>query len=267
MIDGADVVDADVLAHLDPAGLGVDLHRAQVGAVREAERHRVEGRLRVEVGLEVLREVVRGERRQRDLRDAHALVGAGDAEAAVVELDVVDVGLHQVRRDDLGLLDHLVGGPDDRLTAEHERPGAVGVQAPGGDLGVAVQHLDVLERYAEPVGHDLAEGRLVALPVRTHPDDHLDLAGREHPDLGVLPATGAVRQLAEDPAGRQAAHLGVRRDADAELDPVAALAALLLLGPQRVVPERLLGLRRGGLVVAGVVLRGRRPCRTGTRRS
>ena len=34
------------------------------------------------------------------------------------------------------------------------------------DLGVAVQHLDVLERDAEPVGDDLAERRLVPLAVR-----------------------------------------------------------------------------------------------------
>ena len=39
-----------------------------------------------------------------------------------------------------------------------------------------------------------------------------------------------------------------------ELDRVAGLAALLLLGAQRVVAEQLLGLGGRGLVVAGVVL-------------
>ncbi len=38
-----------------------------------------------------------------------------------------------------------------------------------------------------------------------------------------------------------------------ELDPVAGVAATLLLGPELVVPEHLLGARGGGLVVAGVV--------------
>ena len=66
----------------------------------------------------------------------------------------------------LGLLDHLVDGLDERLTTDHQRARAVGVEALGRDLGVAVQHLDVLERDPEPVGHDLAERRLVALPVR-----------------------------------------------------------------------------------------------------
>ena len=42
----------------------------------------------------------------------------------------------------------------------------VGVEAPGCDLGVPVQDLDVLEGDPEPVGDDLAERRFVALPVR-----------------------------------------------------------------------------------------------------
>ena len=103
---------------------------------------------------------------QRDVRQADALVGALHVELSGAELDVVDVGLEQVRRDRLGLLDDLVGGQDQRLTADHERPRPVGVQALVGDLGVAVQDLDVLERHAEPVGDDLAPGRLVALAVR-----------------------------------------------------------------------------------------------------
>ena len=107
---------------------------------------------------------------------------------------------------------------------------------------------------AEPVGDDLAERRLVALAVGARAGHDLDLAGGEHPHPGVLPAAGAVVEAAEHPRGREAAHLGERRDAEAELDPVAGVAAPLLLGAQLVVAEhghRLLG---GGLVVAGVVL-------------
>ncbi len=51
--------------------------------------------------------------------------------------------------------------------ADDERARAVGVQALDGDLGVAVEDLDVLERHAEPVGDDLAPRRLVALAVRS----------------------------------------------------------------------------------------------------
>ncbi len=57
----AHVVDARVLADLDPTGLGVDLGHAQVGAVRERERRRVEGRLRVQLRLDPVGQVVRGE--------------------------------------------------------------------------------------------------------------------------------------------------------------------------------------------------------------
>ena len=71
--------------------------------------------------------------------------------------------------------------------------------------------------------------------------------------VGVLPAAGAVAELAEDPRRREAAHLGERRDADAELDRVVAVAAPLLLGAQLVVAEELLGPGRRRLVVAGVV--------------
>ena len=94
-----------------------------------------------------------------------ALVGAPDAEATGAELDVVDRGLEQVGRDGLGLLDDLVGGPDERLASDDERARAVGVEAAVGDLGVAVQDLDVLEGDPEAVGDDLAERRFVSLPV------------------------------------------------------------------------------------------------------
>ena len=222
--------------------------------MREVEVDRVVRRVGVERRLDPVGQVVRGEDRHRDLADRHALVGAADREPAAGELDVVDRRLEQVRRDRLGLLDHLVGGPDQRLATDDQRPRAVGVEALGRDLGVAVQHLDVLERDAEPVGDDLAERRLVALAVRGGAGDDLDLAGGQHPHARVLPAAGAVVERAEHPGRRQAAHLGERRDADAELDRVAGLAALLLLGPQLVVPEHLLGPRGRGLVVAGVVL-------------
>ena len=123
----------------------------------------------------------------------------------------------------------------------------------GEDLGVAVQHLDVLERHSELVRDDLAPRRLVALAVRRRAGDHLDLAGGQHPDRRVLPAARAVGQRAEGARRGKTAHLGERRHADAELHRVVALAALGLFAPQPVVVEQLPRLRGGGLVVAGVV--------------
>ncbi len=223
--DLADVVDADVLAHRRRAGLGVDLHGAQVGAVREGEVDRVVGGVGVDARLGALGQVVRGEGREGDVGDADALVGALDAEPAAGELEVVDVGLEQVRGEDLGLLDHLVGRQHQRPHRRRRASGSRRCPSPlGHDRGVAVQHLDVLERDAQPVGDDLAPGRLVPLAVRGGAGEHLDLAGGQHPDAGVLPAAGAVAQRAEHARRRQAAHLGERRDADAELDRVVALA-------------------------------------------
>src|SRR5581483_12230969 len=50
-----------------------------------------------------------------DLAPAHRLLGgAGDAEAAVLELDIVGVGLEQAGGDALRLVDHRVGGLDER---------------------------------------------------------------------------------------------------------------------------------------------------------
>ena len=43
---------------VDLTGLGVDLHRAQVGAVREGEVDRVVGRVGVEGGLHAVGQVV-----------------------------------------------------------------------------------------------------------------------------------------------------------------------------------------------------------------
>ena len=187
--------------------------------MREGEVDRVVGRLGVDPRLHALGVVVRREGRQRHLGDRGALVGALDGEPAVGELEVVDARLEQVRRQRLGLLDDLVGGQHQRLAADHQGPRAVGVQALVRDLGVAVQDLDVLEGHAEPVGDDLAERRLVALAVRARPVMTSTLPVGSIRIVGVLPATGAVVELAEHPTGRQAAHLGERRDADARAGP------------------------------------------------
>ena len=252
--DVADVVAAGVLAHRHLPGLGVHLDRAQVGPVREVEVHRVVGGLGVQRGLHVLGVGVRREGGRGQLLDGDALVGAADTEPPTDVLEVVGGGLEQVGRERPGLLDDLVDGLDQRLAADDEGARAVGVQALGRDLGVAVQDLDVLEGDAQPVGDDLAEGRLVALPVRGGAGDDLDRAGGEHPDAGVLPAAGAVVELAQHPRRCEPAHLGEGRDPDAELDPVTGLAALLLLGAQLVVAEHLPGPLGGLLVVPGVVL-------------
>ena len=92
-----------------------------------------------------------------------------------------------------------------------------------------MEHLDVVVVDAEPLGHDLRPGRVVALAVRGRPGEHLDRPGRQAADRGRLPAAGDVLERAEDARRREAAHLDVGREADAELLRVAALAPLGLL--------------------------------------
>ena len=46
---------------------------------------------------------------------------------------------------------------------------------------------------------DVLVGALVALAVGRGPGGHLDLAGGQHPHAGVLPAAGAVVELAQHP--------------------------------------------------------------------
>ena len=87
----------------------------------------------------------------------------------------------------------------------------------GRDGRVGVEDLDVVGADAELVGHDHRPRRLVALAVGGGAGDHLDLAGRQDPDGGRLPAAGGVVERGQRPARRQAAHLHVRGEADAEV--------------------------------------------------
>ena len=57
------------------AGLGVDLDRADVRAERPREVRRVVGDVGLEVGLETVGQVVRGERLEGDGGQRHRLVG------------------------------------------------------------------------------------------------------------------------------------------------------------------------------------------------
>src|SRR3546814_16621712 len=66
---------------------------------RSGEVQRIVERRLVEAGLDVRRVVVRHVGGEGDLGDRLLLVGAGDAELAHVELDVLDRGLHEVRCD------------------------------------------------------------------------------------------------------------------------------------------------------------------------
>ena len=105
---------------------------------------------------------------------------------------------------------------------------------------------------AEPVGDDHRPRCLVALTVRRRARDHLHLRGRHHADRGRFPAAGRVVERGEHPARRQAAHLDVGRDPDAEMAGGAGGPALspARRGPRPPSRSRAPGERR--LVVAAV---------------
>ena len=124
---------------------------------------------------------------EHHLADRLGAVGALDREAAVLELDVALGRLEQVRGDLLALLDDLLAGVDDRLAADRDRARAVGAHADRGLVGVAVDHLDVLDRHAELLGDQLRERGLVALAVGVGAGEHLHHAGVAEADLGALP--------------------------------------------------------------------------------
>ena len=128
--------------------------------------------------------------------------------------------------------------------------------------GVAVDDLDLLDRHAELVRHELGEGRLVALAVAVRAGQDLDVAGRVEPELRRLPQADTGAQRADHRRRRDAAGLDVGGEADA-----AQLAARLGLGAARLEAlvvgdlDRLVEDRR---VVAAVVLqRHRRLVREG----
>jgi hypothetical protein len=153
----------------DP-GLGVDLHGADVRAVGKEKLTGSNGR----VGVDRRASTPSGKLCAAKVASAISWIdrlvpGCRGRRTSRAELQVVLAGLEQVCGDLAGLGDHLLRGVDHRGPADDQRPGAVGVQAARGDRGVAVQHLDVLERHAELVGDELAPRRLVALAVRVEP--------------------------------------------------------------------------------------------------
>src|SRR5207244_1454865 len=90
---------------------------------------------------------------------------------------------------------------------------------------------------------------------------HLHRARRQAADGRRLPAAGAVADRAEDRGWRQAAHLDVRREPDAEPLRVARGAAGLLLLAHCFVTRLLEREVEAGFVVAGVDRQARRDLR------
>ena len=172
---GAEVVDRGPIHDLGLAGVDIDLDLADVAAGREGEIGRIVERGFLQARLQFgAGEFVRDIGVERDVAEGRRLVGAGDGELAVLELDVAFRRLQHEGGDLLGLGLDLVERLDDRRHADRAGARAIGAHAELHLVGVAVHDGDVLERNAEPLRHQLREGRLVALPVRVAAGEHFD---------------------------------------------------------------------------------------------
>ena len=147
------------------AGIGIDLDLGNVRARGKGEVGGIVERRLFETGLQVLRIVVRDIGGQSDFGDGLGLVGADDPVGALVELDVVDRGLHQMSRNLAALEDDLVAGPHDGGSANGDGSRPVGAHSHGDAVGIALHDLDILDRQPKGVRDNLGEGGLVTLAV------------------------------------------------------------------------------------------------------
>ena len=243
----AAVVDRGVLGDLHLAGVAVHVDGDDVRAEGEGEVLRLEEARRFEPRLEAGRQVLRDVGRAGQFRPGDLAVGhARRAEQTALEGHVIAGGLEEVCRQRLRLGDDLVDAHDDRRSADRRAAAAVSVAAIVGDVGVAVQDDDVLDRHAEAVADELRERRLLPLAVRRHAGDHGDLRRDLHAHAAPFPAAGRHRRRRP-----HRADLDVGRDADARQ---------LARGPRRrairdqLIPvHQLFRLGERALVVAAVV--------------
>ncbi len=168
------------------AGLGIDLDLADVAAVREVAGARAVGRGLVQAGLHAGRQLVELERGLRHLVDAEAAVGAGDGEAAVLELHVGFRRLQHVGGELLALGDDLFADQHDGAAAHSGRARAAGAHAERDRVGVALDELDPVGIDAEPVDQHLRLDRVVALAVRDRAGDERHAAERIEADFRGL---------------------------------------------------------------------------------
>src|SRR5690606_24035616 len=129
------------------------------------------------------------------------------------EHDILDRCFHQMRGDLLRLGLDLVERPGDGAHADRAGTRAIGAHAELRLVSIAMNDLDLVDRYAEPGGNELCESRLVALAVTVSAGQHLDIAGRVDPHLGRLPEADARAERADRGRGRKPAGLDVSRKA------------------------------------------------------
>ncbi len=218
----ADIVHRPIADDAHDSGLGVDLGLADMHAVAEGEIGRVVDGALVEAGLHgLVREIVRDQGGARDLGEAQAAIGAGDAEQSVAEIDVGLARFEQMRGEALALEDDLPGSTIQRRAADRDRARAEGAGAVGHDGGVALADLDHRGGDAEPRGEDLGEAGGVALAVIVGAERGLDAAAGLDPQRSGFVESGARAHGAGHARRRHARGFDVAGHADAG-EPAAA---------------------------------------------
>ena len=185
------VVAGDHPDQADRAGLGVDLDDRDVGAEGERRLVGLEVGLGAELGQSAVLLQPPGQLgpAQRRLGGARHVEGAG----VEVEHHVLGVGLQRVGGELLGAVDEDLRGLAGGGAADLGRLGAVGAGAARHPVGVAGQHLDLVQVDAGALGHDLGERGLVALAVGEGPgaDDRAAVLGDlDGAELALADAVG-----------------------------------------------------------------------------
>ena len=246
------IVYRDVAQDLHRPCLDVDVDGADVRAEGIHEVRRIEERGGLEPRLRARRQIPCDVGHERQLGEGLSFIRrARHDELPVLPLEVRLARLEQVCGDFLRLFLHALRREFHR--AATDRRGSTAVRPPplGRRLRVARDDLDVLDRDAELVRHDLRERGLLALAVRLPADIGADDPRRvDAHDRRVVQAA-AEPDRPRHLRGTEAADLAVGRDADAEVPPL--LATLGLVTPEFLVVDHLQGFVERALIVPRVV--------------
>ena len=167
---------------------GIDLDLADVAARGIGEVGGIVERRLLHARLDhAVRQVMRHVGLEHHLADGLGAVGALDREAAVLELDVASAASSRCAAIFLPFSMIFSQALTIAWPPTAIERGAIGAHADRGLVGVAVDHLDVLDRHAELLGDQLGERGLVALAVGVGAGEHLHHAGVGEADLGALP--------------------------------------------------------------------------------
>ncbi len=144
--------------------------------------------------------------------EGRLVAAAGDG-AAVLHVDLAFGNAEAACGERDHLLFHVVARDHRRASGVDRLPAGEGADALADGIGVAERHHDVGDRTAEPVGDDLRQRRMGALPLGGRAGRHRDLAVAQdaHGDAFERPEPGAFHVIA---------------DADADMAPGGARGRL-----------------------------------------